>query len=42
MGGDVNAVHIVRGDDVISLPEMPKEEVARLLVERFADALPRH
>lgn len=42
MGGDVNAVHIVRGDDVISLPEMPKEEVARLLVERFADALPCH
>ncbi|WP_395328735.1 bifunctional phosphopantothenoylcysteine decarboxylase/phosphopantothenate synthase [Novosphingobium sp. BL-8H] len=41
MGGDANAVHIVRGDDVISLPEMPKEEVARLLVERFADALPR-
>ncbi|TCM18957.1 phosphopantothenoylcysteine decarboxylase/phosphopantothenate--cysteine ligase [Novosphingobium sp. PhB165] len=41
MGGDANTVHIVRGDDVISLPEMPKEEVARLLVERFADALPR-
>lgn len=41
MGGDANAVHIVRGDDVISLPEMPKEEVARLLVERFADALPK-
>ena len=38
MGGDNNAVHIVRGNDVISLPEMPKEEVARLLVERFADA----
>ncbi|HUD28168.1 MAG TPA: bifunctional phosphopantothenoylcysteine decarboxylase/phosphopantothenate synthase [Novosphingobium sp.] len=41
MGGDVNAVHIVRADDVISLPEMPKEDVARILVERFADALPR-
>jgi phosphopantothenoylcysteine decarboxylase/phosphopantothenate--cysteine ligase len=26
---------------VISLPEMPKEDVARALVERFADALPR-
>lgn len=38
MGGDLNTVHIVRGNDVISLPEMPKEEVARLLVERFADA----
>ena len=41
MGGDANAVHIVRGDDVISLPEMPKEEVARILIERFADALVR-
>ncbi len=41
MGGDANAVHIVRADDVISLPEMPKEDVARALVERFADALPR-
>ncbi|KHK89532.1 phosphopantothenoylcysteine decarboxylase domain-containing protein [Novosphingobium malaysiense] len=39
MGGDANAVHIVRGDDVISLPEMPKEDVARILVERFTDAL---
>ncbi|WP_067734684.1 bifunctional phosphopantothenoylcysteine decarboxylase/phosphopantothenate synthase [Novosphingobium naphthalenivorans] len=38
MGGDANAVHIVRGDDVISLPEMPKEDVARILVERMADA----
>jgi Phosphopantothenoylcysteine synthetase/decarboxylase len=41
MGGDANAVHIVRGDDVISLPEMPKEDVARILVERFADAIAR-
>lgn len=41
MGGDANAVHIVRGTDVLSLPEMPKEDVARILVERFADALPR-
>ncbi|MFC0206164.1 bifunctional phosphopantothenoylcysteine decarboxylase/phosphopantothenate--cysteine ligase CoaBC [Novosphingobium soli] len=41
MGGDLNAVHIVRADDVISLPEMPKEDVARALVERFADAFPR-
>jgi phosphopantothenoylcysteine decarboxylase/phosphopantothenate--cysteine ligase len=39
MGGDANTVHIVRADDVISLPEMPKEDVARILVERFADAL---
>ncbi|MCT2399061.1 bifunctional phosphopantothenoylcysteine decarboxylase/phosphopantothenate synthase [Novosphingobium mangrovi (ex Huang et al. 2023)] len=41
MGGDANAVHIVRGDDVISLPEMPKEDVARILVERMADAFAR-
>ncbi|WP_043606239.1 bifunctional phosphopantothenoylcysteine decarboxylase/phosphopantothenate--cysteine ligase CoaBC [Novosphingobium sp. Rr 2-17] len=39
MGGDANTVHIVRDNDVISLPEMPKEDVARILVERFADAL---
>jgi phosphopantothenoylcysteine decarboxylase / phosphopantothenate---cysteine ligase len=41
MGGDANAVHIVRGDEVVSLPQMPKEEVARHLVERMADALAR-
>ncbi|HKT86514.1 MAG TPA: bifunctional phosphopantothenoylcysteine decarboxylase/phosphopantothenate synthase [Novosphingobium sp.] len=39
MGGDANAVHIVTDKDVVSLPEMPKEDVARILVERFADAL---
>jgi phosphopantothenoylcysteine decarboxylase/phosphopantothenate--cysteine ligase len=39
MGGDANTVHIVTGKDVVSLPEMPKEDVARILVERFADAL---
>lgn len=41
MGGDANTVHIVREDDVISLPKMPKDEVARALVERIADALAR-
>ena len=41
MGGDANAVHIVTGQDVVSLPEMPKDEVARILVERFANALVR-
>ena len=41
MGGDANTVHIVRGDDVVSLPEMPKEDVARFLVERIADAFAR-
>jgi phosphopantothenoylcysteine decarboxylase/phosphopantothenate--cysteine ligase len=39
MGGDANAVHIVRDGDVVSLPEMPKDDVARILVERIADAL---
>ncbi|WP_232491503.1 bifunctional phosphopantothenoylcysteine decarboxylase/phosphopantothenate synthase [Novosphingobium kaempferiae] len=39
MGGDANTVHIVTADDVVSLPEMPKEDVARVLVERIADAL---
>jgi phosphopantothenoylcysteine decarboxylase/phosphopantothenate--cysteine ligase len=41
MGGDANTVHIVREGDVISLPKMPKDEVARALVERIADALAR-
>lgn len=41
MGGERNAVHIVTGQDVESLPELPKEEVARALVERFVDALNR-
>jgi len=41
MGGDANTVHIVGADDVVSLPEMPKEDVARILVERFTDALSR-
>jgi phosphopantothenoylcysteine decarboxylase/phosphopantothenate--cysteine ligase len=39
MGGDANAVHIVRDGDVVSLPEMPKGDVARILVERISDAL---
>jgi phosphopantothenoylcysteine decarboxylase/phosphopantothenate--cysteine ligase len=39
MGGAANTVHIVTGKDVESLPEMPKEDVARALVERIADAL---
>ena len=41
MGGDANTVHIVREGDVVSLPQMPKDEVARALVERIADALAR-
>ncbi|MBV1918219.1 MAG: bifunctional phosphopantothenoylcysteine decarboxylase/phosphopantothenate synthase [Sphingomonadaceae bacterium] len=38
MGGDNNLVHIVTADDVESLPEMPKEEVAMALAEKFAEA----
>ena len=38
MGGDANTVHIVTGEEVTSLPTMPKDEVARVLVERMADA----
>lgn len=39
MGGARNAVHIVTKDDVDSWDDLPKEEVARLLVENIADAL---
>ena len=39
MGGAANTVHIVTTDGVESLPEMPKEDVARVLVERIAGAL---
>lgn len=39
MGGNVNAVHIVTGSGVESLPEMPKDQVAMALAERIADAL---
>jgi phosphopantothenoylcysteine decarboxylase/phosphopantothenate--cysteine ligase len=39
MGGAANTVHIVTGKGVESLPEMPKEDVARALVEKIADAL---
>lgn len=39
MGGDTNKVHIVTGEGVESLEEMPKLEVAMALVERIATAL---
>jgi phosphopantothenoylcysteine decarboxylase/phosphopantothenate--cysteine ligase len=39
MGGQMNAVHIISADDVESLPEMPKEQVAMALAERFALAI---
>ncbi|MDE2595883.1 MAG: bifunctional phosphopantothenoylcysteine decarboxylase/phosphopantothenate--cysteine ligase CoaBC [Sphingomonadales bacterium] len=38
MGGHANAVHIITASGTESLPEMPKEDVARALVERIADA----
>ncbi len=39
MGGADNAVHIITAKGVESLPEMAKEDVARALVERIANAL---
>ncbi len=39
MGGDFNQVHIVTSKGVQSLPEMSKEDVARELVRRAAEAL---
>ena len=39
MGGSANTVHIVTAQGVESLPEMPKEDVARALVEKIANAL---
>lgn len=39
MGGDLNQVHVVTSGGVESLPEMAKEDVARELVARAADAL---
>jgi phosphopantothenoylcysteine decarboxylase/phosphopantothenate--cysteine ligase len=39
MGGDSNSVHLVAGDGVESWPPQSKEEVARTLVERIAEAL---
>ncbi|MEQ1497617.1 MAG: bifunctional phosphopantothenoylcysteine decarboxylase/phosphopantothenate synthase [Novosphingobium sp.] len=39
MGGDANLVHIVTAKGVEDLPEMAKDQVARAIVERIADAL---
>ena len=39
MGGDMNQVHIVTQSGVESLPEMPKDDVARELVRRAAEAV---
>lgn len=39
MGGDRNRVHLVTSDGVEDWPEASKDEVARRLIERVADAL---
>jgi phosphopantothenoylcysteine decarboxylase/phosphopantothenate--cysteine ligase len=39
MGGDRNMVHIVKADGVESWPDLDKQEVARRLVARAAEAL---
>jgi phosphopantothenoylcysteine decarboxylase / phosphopantothenate---cysteine ligase len=39
MGGEANRVHIVTGDGVESLDEMPQEKVALALMEKVANAL---
>ena len=39
MGGSANTVHIVTSAGVEDLPEMPKEDVGRAIVERIARAL---
>lgn len=39
MGGDANIVHIITGDGIESLPEMPKHQVALALMEKVASAL---
>jgi phosphopantothenoylcysteine decarboxylase / phosphopantothenate---cysteine ligase len=39
MGGEINVLHIVSASGVESLPELPKDAAAALLIERIADAL---
>lgn len=39
MGGDANTVHIVTGDRIESWERLSKQDVARRLAERIADAL---
>ena len=39
MGGTSNQIHIVTSDGVETIEEMPKQDVARLLIERVAEAL---
>jgi phosphopantothenoylcysteine decarboxylase/phosphopantothenate--cysteine ligase len=39
MGGEANAIHLVTADGVESWEDLPKDEVARRLAARIADAL---
>ena len=39
MGGEINVLHIVSASGVETLPELPKDAAAALLIERIADAL---
>lgn len=39
MGGEINGLHIVSASGVESLPELPKDAAAALLIERIAHAL---
>ncbi|MBF9152128.1 bifunctional phosphopantothenoylcysteine decarboxylase/phosphopantothenate--cysteine ligase CoaBC [Novosphingobium jiangmenense] len=39
MGGEMNVLHIVSASGVETLPELPKDAAAALLIERIADAL---
>ena len=39
MGGADNCVHLVSKQGVEDWPPLPKEEVARRLIEKIADAL---
>ena len=39
MGGEANAVHVVTADGVESWERLPKDEVARRLVDRIAEAM---
>jgi phosphopantothenoylcysteine decarboxylase/phosphopantothenate--cysteine ligase len=39
MGGENNTVHILSNTGVETLPEMSKDKVARVLIDRFAALL---
>ena len=39
MGGEANSIHLVTADGVESWERLPKDEVARRLAQRIADAL---